>query len=72
MQFSVSEDCFHNTIEVVQLTEQDILDLIDGKTLETRFTNPKLFVLRIVNIDSVPQYKQDVSSVFEIQNSPSS
>lgn len=66
MNFHVANDSFGNTIEVVQLTEQDILDLIDGKTIESRFCNPKLFVLRIVNVDSTAnQYKLGASSSFQ-------
>ena len=48
-----STDSFHNTILVVAIEENEILSLIDGKQVESKFTNPKIFI-RLITKEDMP------------------
>ena len=44
MDFSTTTDPYGNQIVTVVLSSKELEELLDGKLVESRFTNPKIFV----------------------------
>ena len=76
MNIHLSSDAYKNGIAVIELSWDEVEQLMDGATVESKFTNPKVF-MRIVEstlqqrLNEYPRGTKLVQKSFQNENSAS-